>query len=430
MLEPYYDSYVAMIQMAGGVRRPVTLRAPDFRLDLDALRAAVTPTHPAAAAQLPAQPDRHRPRPATSCRRSPTSRSSTTWSSSPTRSTSTSPSTAPSTSRWRRCPGCASARSPCPAPASRTRSPAGRSAGPPGRRDLVGAVLAAKQWLTFTSGAPLQPAVAHALDDEPDFPRDARARPAGAPRPALRRARASSGSTSFVPQGTYFATTDIVPTSAGRTGVASASRCPSGPGSSRSRRRSSTTTPTPAGHLVRWAFCKTRRGRSRRRGPAGRGRPHRLDADRRQAGPGPRTRPATPAGSSNAAVAAHAASGTSSTMSAADDAEQAEHAGQPGRDGERGRRPADLAARDSASASSRADHGTTSAHSDVGAAVSSASVSPGVEAGSRGAGRRAGRRATSTTTSSEAQHPTTPRPRQPRQHAGPRPDGSQQRRTT
>ena len=42
MLEPYYDSYVAMIQMAGGVRRPVTLRAPDFRLDTDELRAAVT----------------------------------------------------------------------------------------------------------------------------------------------------------------------------------------------------------------------------------------------------------------------------------------------------------------------------------------------------------------------------------------------------
>ena len=32
-----------MIQMAGGVRRPVTLRAPDFRLDVDELRAAVTP---------------------------------------------------------------------------------------------------------------------------------------------------------------------------------------------------------------------------------------------------------------------------------------------------------------------------------------------------------------------------------------------------
>src|SRR4029079_3272890 len=43
VLEPYYDSYVAMIQIAGGVRRPVTLRAPDFRLDVDELRSAVGP---------------------------------------------------------------------------------------------------------------------------------------------------------------------------------------------------------------------------------------------------------------------------------------------------------------------------------------------------------------------------------------------------
>jgi N-succinyldiaminopimelate aminotransferase len=40
--EPYYDSYAACITMAGGVRVPVTLRAPSFRPDLDALRAAVT----------------------------------------------------------------------------------------------------------------------------------------------------------------------------------------------------------------------------------------------------------------------------------------------------------------------------------------------------------------------------------------------------
>ncbi|MEV6284203.1 pyridoxal phosphate-dependent aminotransferase [Kribbella sp. NPDC051770] len=42
-LEPYYDSYAACIAMAGGHRVPVTLRAPDFRLDLDELRAAITP---------------------------------------------------------------------------------------------------------------------------------------------------------------------------------------------------------------------------------------------------------------------------------------------------------------------------------------------------------------------------------------------------
>jgi N-succinyldiaminopimelate aminotransferase len=41
--EPYYDSYAASIAMAGGTRVPVTLRPPAFRPDLDALRAAVTP---------------------------------------------------------------------------------------------------------------------------------------------------------------------------------------------------------------------------------------------------------------------------------------------------------------------------------------------------------------------------------------------------
>ncbi|MET9493448.1 pyridoxal phosphate-dependent aminotransferase [Streptomyces sp. NPDC006552] len=40
--EPYYDSYAACVSMAGATRVPLTLRAPDFRPDLDALRAAVT----------------------------------------------------------------------------------------------------------------------------------------------------------------------------------------------------------------------------------------------------------------------------------------------------------------------------------------------------------------------------------------------------
>ncbi len=40
--EPYYDSYAACIAMAGAKRVPVTLRAPAFRPDLDALRDAVT----------------------------------------------------------------------------------------------------------------------------------------------------------------------------------------------------------------------------------------------------------------------------------------------------------------------------------------------------------------------------------------------------
>ncbi|HYT39636.1 MAG TPA: pyridoxal phosphate-dependent aminotransferase [Acidimicrobiia bacterium] len=42
-LEPYYDSYAATIAMAGARRRVVTLRAPDFALDPDALASAVGP---------------------------------------------------------------------------------------------------------------------------------------------------------------------------------------------------------------------------------------------------------------------------------------------------------------------------------------------------------------------------------------------------
>jgi N-succinyldiaminopimelate aminotransferase len=42
-LEPTYDSYAASIAMAGAVLRPVTLRHPSYRLDVDELRAAVGP---------------------------------------------------------------------------------------------------------------------------------------------------------------------------------------------------------------------------------------------------------------------------------------------------------------------------------------------------------------------------------------------------
>ncbi|MBK3559141.1 pyridoxal phosphate-dependent aminotransferase [Streptomyces sp. MBT56] len=41
--EPYYDSYAACIAMAGAKRVPLTLRAPDFRPDLDELRTLITP---------------------------------------------------------------------------------------------------------------------------------------------------------------------------------------------------------------------------------------------------------------------------------------------------------------------------------------------------------------------------------------------------
>jgi N-succinyldiaminopimelate aminotransferase len=60
VLEPYYDSYVAVIQMAGGVRRPVTLRAPTFRLPVDELRAAGDAANDSHPPEQPAQSHGHR----------------------------------------------------------------------------------------------------------------------------------------------------------------------------------------------------------------------------------------------------------------------------------------------------------------------------------------------------------------------------------
>jgi N-succinyldiaminopimelate aminotransferase len=41
--EPFYDSYAACISMAGARRVGVTLHAPDYAIDMDALRKAITP---------------------------------------------------------------------------------------------------------------------------------------------------------------------------------------------------------------------------------------------------------------------------------------------------------------------------------------------------------------------------------------------------
>jgi N-succinyldiaminopimelate aminotransferase len=206
VLEPYYDSYVAMIQMAGGVRRPVTLRAPDFRLDADALRAAVTPRTRFVLLNSPHNPtgsvlsreelqtvaevalehdlvvitdevyehltygDEHVP-------------------------------LATLPGMYERTLSLSSAGKSY----SFTGWKVGWATGP---AELVGAVLAAKQWMTFTSGSPLQPAVALALDEEPDFPR-ALAKDLQERRDLLVDGLRTAGLTAYVPQGTYFATASV-----------------------------------------------------------------------------------------------------------------------------------------------------------------------------------------------------------------------------
>ena len=43
VFEPYFDLYAAVIELAGGLRRAVTLRAPDYSFDPDELDAAIGP---------------------------------------------------------------------------------------------------------------------------------------------------------------------------------------------------------------------------------------------------------------------------------------------------------------------------------------------------------------------------------------------------
>src|SRR5690606_3036202 len=77
-----------------------------------------------------------------------------------------------------------------------------------GPKDLVAALLAAKQWLTYSSGAPLQPAATVALTEADDFPATLRT--------SLRERRdhlvaglTALGVETYTPQGTYFALSDV-----------------------------------------------------------------------------------------------------------------------------------------------------------------------------------------------------------------------------
>ena len=255
VLEPYYDSYVAMLQMAGGVRRPVTLRAPDFRLDVDELRAAVTPRTRFVLLNSP---------------HNPTGTVLTRGELQAVADLAIEHDLVVITDEVYEhlvydvehvpiatLPGMAE-RTLTLSSAGKSYSFTGWKVGwATGPADLVAAAMAAKQWLTFTSGAPLQPAVAHALDELPDWPAEL-ARDLHTRRDLLCAGLAAiDGIQVTVPDGTYFVTTDVsalgwedglafcqaLPDRAGVVAIPSQvfHDDPAGPGR----------------HLVRWAFCKT-----------------------------------------------------------------------------------------------------------------------------------------------------------------------------
>jgi N-succinyldiaminopimelate aminotransferase len=252
VLEPYYDSYVAMIQMVGAVRRPVTLAAPEFRLRGDDLRAAIGPRTRFILLNSP-----HNPagtvltRPELQVVADVATEHDLTVITDEVYEHLTFDdhehvpiSTLPG--MWERTLSLSSA--------GKSYSVTGWKVGwATGPAELVSALLSAKQWLTFTSGAPLQPAIAVALDEEPDWPR-ALARDLQARRDLLCDGLASLGLDVRRPEGTYFALTDI--SSLGwQDGMEFCLALP--------ERAGVVAIPTQPFHdthagdqLVRWAFCK------------------------------------------------------------------------------------------------------------------------------------------------------------------------------
>ena len=207
VLEPFYDSYVACIEMAGGVRRPVTLRAPDFRLDVDALRAAVTERTTTLLLNTP-----HNPTGAVLTRDELDAVAAVAQEHDLVVVTDevyehllfdgrqhvpicTLP------GMWDRTVTISSA--------GKTFSFTGWKVGwVTGPADLVDTVMAAKQWLTFSNAAPLQPAVALALNQETGF-YDALAKDLQAKRDVLVDGLRRLDMDVYAPEATYFVTTDV-----------------------------------------------------------------------------------------------------------------------------------------------------------------------------------------------------------------------------
>ena len=208
-LEPYYDSYVAGIGMAGGRRVPVTLRAPHFRLDLDELRAAVTPRTRMLLINTP-----HNPTGAVLDDEELTGIAAVacahdlivltdevyehlTFDGVAHRPLATYPGMRERTLSI--------------SSAGKTFSVTGWKVGwACGPAELVTAVMTAKQFMTFTSGAPLQPAVAAALALPDEYFAEFGMALQGK-RDRLCAGLREVGFEVFVPQGTYFVTTDVRP---------------------------------------------------------------------------------------------------------------------------------------------------------------------------------------------------------------------------
>jgi N-succinyldiaminopimelate aminotransferase len=204
--EPYYDSYAASIAMAGGVRVPVTLREPDFRPDLAALRTAITARTRLLLLNTP---------------HNPTGTVLTAAESAAIADLAMEHDLLVVTDEVYEHAAFDGAHIPLASlPGMRERTVSISSAGktfsftgwkvgwvtaPP---DLLSAVRTAKQYLTFVSGGPFQYAIAEALRLPLQYYQDFRA-DLLRKRDLLTHGLSRAGFRVFRPQGTYFLTADV-----------------------------------------------------------------------------------------------------------------------------------------------------------------------------------------------------------------------------
>ncbi|MFI7893459.1 pyridoxal phosphate-dependent aminotransferase [Streptomyces sp. CACIS-1.16CA] len=207
--EPFYDSYAACIAMAGAKRVPLTLRAPDFRPDLDELQSKITPRTRLLLLNTP---------------HNPTGMVLTTEEQSAIAALAVEHDLLVVTDEvYEHLTFDGATHVPIASlPGMRERTVSISSAGKTfsftgwkigwvtGDAPLVAAVRAAKQYLTFVSGGPFQYAIAEALA-LPDafftgFREDMRRK-----RDLLAEGLRTAGFRVYEPEGTYFITTDISP---------------------------------------------------------------------------------------------------------------------------------------------------------------------------------------------------------------------------
>ena len=208
-LEPYYDSYAATVAMARGVRVPVTLRAPAFRLDVAALRAAVTDRTRLILLNSPHNPtgtvltrDELAAVAAVAVEHDLLVVSDEVYEHLTFDGVEHIPIST--------LPGMAD-RTVTISSAGKTFSFTGWKVGwVTGSAELVAAVRTTKQFLTFVSAGPFQYAVAEALGADPAGFDELRAGLQDR-RDQLCAGLADLGFEVFVPAGTYFATTDVRP---------------------------------------------------------------------------------------------------------------------------------------------------------------------------------------------------------------------------